>query len=449
MPKVKTLSRNEEDFTHERKSDKVKVFRNVDPKLHPFEKGREYTRALNAVKLDRMFSKPFLGALDGHRDGIFSMATLPTSLLYLFSGACDGELKLWNLSSRKNLWSVQAHTRFVRGICSDGTGTHVLTCSDDKNIKLWKVDQSDAIAEEEDILPESTYLGENAFSGISHHRKDQMFATCGVQVDLWDHARAQPIHSFKWGAESVYCTKFSPVEVNVLASSSSDCNIVLYDVRQKTPLKKLVLNMSTNDICWNPMEAFNFTVANEDHNAYTFDMRKLDHALNVHEDHVSAVMSVDYSPTGKEFVTGSYDRSIRIYEADQGHSREVYHAKRMQRIFSVHYSADNKYVLSGSDDTNIRIWKARANEKLAGTVAREQNKRNYQDKLVEKFKWAPEVRKIARKRIVPKAIQSARRLKHVVKDAKAEKVRRRRAHTADGSVPYVAQKKKKIRRVEE
>lgn len=42
-------------------------------------------------------------------------------------------------------------------------------------------------------------------------------------------------------------------------------------------------------VAWNPMEAFNFTCANEDHNLYTFDMRKLDAALAVHKDHVSAV----------------------------------------------------------------------------------------------------------------------------------------------------------------
>ena len=37
------------------------------------------------------------------------------------------------------------------------------------------------------------------------------------------------------------------------------------------------------------MEAFNFTTASEDSNCYTFDMRKLEKALNVHQDHVSAV----------------------------------------------------------------------------------------------------------------------------------------------------------------
>ena len=79
------------------------------------------------------------------------------------------------------------------------------------------------------------------------------------------------------------------------------------------------------------MEAFNFAAANEDHNTYIYDMRKLNRALNIMKGHVSAVLDVDFSPTGEELVTGSYDRSLRIFKTREGHSREVYHAKRMQR----------------------------------------------------------------------------------------------------------------------
>lgn len=97
---------------------------------------------------------------------------------------------------------------------------------------------------------------------------------------------------------------------------------------------------------------------------YTFDVRKLKQPVNIHMDHTSAVIDVDYSPTGREFVTGSYDKSIRIFESLKGHSRDVYHTKRMQRLTCVKWSLDNKYVLSGSDEMNIRMWKARASEKL-------------------------------------------------------------------------------------
>jgi WD repeat and SOF domain-containing protein 1 len=57
-------------------------------------------------------------------------------------------------------------------------------------------------------------------------------------------------------------------------------------------------------------------------------------------------MDIDYSPTGAEFVTGSYDKTIRIFRTDSTNykSREIYHTKRMQRLFSAKYSADARYI---------------------------------------------------------------------------------------------------------
>jgi WD40 repeat protein len=49
-------------------------------------------------------------------------------------------------------------------------------------------------------------------------------------------------------------------------------------------------------------------------------------------------MSIDYSPTGREFVTGGYDKTVRIFNTDDGRSREVYHSKRMQRCASSLFS---------------------------------------------------------------------------------------------------------------
>ena len=146
-------------------------------------------------------------------------------------------------------------------------------------------------------------------------------------------------------------------EPDVMATAGSDRGIALYDLRTSTPIRKLIMQTKTNSIAWNPMEAFNFTAASEDCNLYTYDMRKLQSASCVHKDFVSAVMDVDYSPTGREFVAGSYDRSVRIFSHNGGHSKEVYHTKRMQRIFAVRFSGDGSYVFSGSDDMNVRVWK--------------------------------------------------------------------------------------------
>ena len=131
-------------------------------------------------------------------------------------------------------------------------------------------------------------------------------------------------------------------------------SILLYDTREVGAVRKVVMNLKTNAIAWNPMEAMVFTAANEDYNLYTFDVRKLDRPVNVLLDHTGAVIDVDYSPTGRELVSGSYDKTVRIWATDMGRSREIYHTKRMQRLSTVAWSLDNKFIVSGSDEMCIR-----------------------------------------------------------------------------------------------
>jgi len=77
--KIKALSRSAA-AVQAPGSDVSKVSRNLDPSLHPFERAREYTRALNATKLDRLFAAPFISALEpGHVDGVYSISKDPNS----------------------------------------------------------------------------------------------------------------------------------------------------------------------------------------------------------------------------------------------------------------------------------------------------------------------------------------------------------------------------------
>ncbi|KAJ8985086.1 hypothetical protein NQ317_019771 [Molorchus minor] len=113
--KVKVISRNPDEYLRETKHDIHKVARNYDPALHPFEAAREYTRALNAVKLEKVFAKPFIGNLDGHRDGVSCISKHPKQLSILISGAFDGEVRVWDLPQRICLRNFVAHNGIVRG----------------------------------------------------------------------------------------------------------------------------------------------------------------------------------------------------------------------------------------------------------------------------------------------------------------------------------------------
>lgn len=95
------------------------------------------------MKLERVFAKPFIGNLDGHRDGIFCMAKHPKSLSTLASGSYDGEVRLWNLTKKKCISSINGHDRFVRGLCFNPDGTRLFSVGDDSTVKVWNTNELD------------------------------------------------------------------------------------------------------------------------------------------------------------------------------------------------------------------------------------------------------------------------------------------------------------------
>jgi WD repeat and SOF domain-containing protein 1 len=440
--KVKAISRIAEDHTRECTTDLLKVHRNLDPTLRPLHKAKEYKRALNAVKLDKVFAKPFLGSMEGHSDGVVSLAKSPTQLTIVLSGAADGEIRLWDITSRRSLRVLRGHAGAARGLSVTFDGRRCISCGDDGTVRIWQMPRASlgeifssggSLIPRQDAMVVCDTKAGGALRDVDCHWGKDIFSTAGDAVELWSENRTEPATQFSWGADTVLSVRFNPVEPDVFASCGSDRSIALYDVRTRTPIRKLVMQNKCTKLAWNPMEAFNFTVANEDTNLYSFDMRKLTIATCVHKDFVSAVLDVDYSPTGREFVAGSYDRTLRIFDYNGGHSRDVYHLKRMQRVFCTRFSMDGTYVLSGSDDMNVRVWKAEAGSQLGMLLPREKRKKQYRDALKNRFKHMPEIKRITRHQHVPKAIHKAQKIRRVVEAAERTKKANRVAH-GDGNI---------------
>jgi WD repeat and SOF domain-containing protein 1 len=374
-----------------------------------------------------MFAAPFLGELGkGHVDGIYTMAKDPLSLQRFASGSGDGVVKVWDLETKDEIWNVTAHENIVKGM----TWTKeqkLLTCATDRTINMF-----DPYNTQSGSAPIATWLGTNAFTSLSHHRSKNAFAASSGVVSIYDLERfTAPPEVLKWptATDTITNVAFNPVETSILASCATDRSIVLYDLRTSQPLAKTILNFASNAISWNPMEAFNFAVANEDHNCYIFDMRKMSRALNVLKDHVAAVMDVEFSPTGEELVTASYDRTIRIWKRNSGHSRDVYHTKRMQRVFSVKFTPDSKYILSGSDDGNIRLWRSDASRREGIKSAKQRASLEYNKALAERYAHMPEIRRIKRHRHLPKVIKKAGEIKQEELKAIKRKQENERKHS--------------------
>ncbi|KAF9510891.1 hypothetical protein BS47DRAFT_1373223 [Hydnum rufescens UP504] len=424
--------------------------------MHPFAKARERVRALNAAKIERMFAKPFLASLEGHIDGVNVVVRKAHSLAVVASASADGEIIIHDLPQRKHLLRLPtAHKRSVTGICF-ADSDRLLSCGVDQTVKMWDVrtsldeDGSGDLGENslpaDGSKPLTVFHGKTAFNAIDHHRESSLFATASNCVHIWDETKSSPVMNlnFPTSTETITALKFNLSETSVLASTGSDRTFTLYDVRTGKAERRLVFQMRANALAWSPTLPTSILLASEDHNLYTFDVRSLTSPTQIYKGHVAAVMSCDWSPTGTEFVSGGWDRTLRIWNEGDGRGSEAYHTKRMQRVFSTIYTGDARFVLSGSDDGNLRLWKAHASEKLGIIGGRERAAREYRTKLREKWKYDPEVGKIERRRHMPKSIYNTSKLKQTMLDAQRVKEERRRKHSRAGETKPKAERRKVV-----
>jgi len=79
--------------------------------------------------------------------------------------------------------------------------------------------------------------------------------------------------------------------------------------------------------------------------------------LAVLRGHVSGLLAVDVSPDGKRIVTGSRDKTARIWDAESGRELLVL-GGRAGKIWSVAFSPDGRRVATANDDGAARIWDA-------------------------------------------------------------------------------------------
>ena len=78
---------------------------------------------------------------------------------------------------------------------------------------------------------------------------------------------------------------------------------------------------------------------------------------------MSAVESVAYSPDGQLIASGSWDRTIRLWDANTGELLQTLEG-HTGWVDSVAYSPDGQTIASGDRDNTIRLWDADTGEHL-------------------------------------------------------------------------------------
>ena len=90
---------------------------------------------------------------------------------------------------------------------------------------------------------------------------------------------------------------------------------------------------------------------------------KTDEHLRELQGHTDSVTSVGFSTDGNQIVFGSLDKSVRVWDGKTGKQlRELQGHTDIVR--SVEFAPDGHRIVSGSDDRSVRVWDAKTGEQL-------------------------------------------------------------------------------------
>ena len=187
-------------------------------------------------------------------------------------------------------------------------------------------------------------------------------------VILWDINSGQPLATLTGHTSWVQGLAFSP-DGKQLVSASSDHTAIVWDVASRQPVHTIQMPLGLNDVAWSPDgQRLAFSPYYVNPILYSVQTGQVIRELKGHDYQINAVA---FSPDGQYLASGSSDASIRIWDAVTGDPIRVLtgHART---VLSVSWAPYTRELASGSEDRRVIIWDAETGEmelKLIGHTA--------------------------------------------------------------------------------
>ncbi|KAK3278126.1 hypothetical protein CYMTET_13902, partial [Cymbomonas tetramitiformis] len=301
--------------------------------------------------------------LRGHSAVVTSVALGGLASSHLASGAHDHAVLLWDVATSCKLTTFSGHDDTVTAVALSPDGVTLASACSDHAVWLWDTRSGRAVQEVQGRKQNAAVtsvalrlegsLVVEVVSGSSDRTVKVWDAVAGRQRDEW-RGHTEPITAVAVGGAGG----------NFVASASTDTTVRLWEMSSgETPAllgpegrspdtaqRPHSLSQPHEPACESRQEERVGSPGSLPSPQATGCRR----GLSLPPEHTGGVTAVAFCPDGAAIVSGSRDRTARLWEAG-GHTLLAGHSGS---VSSVAFSADGAMVASGSDDSTVRLWAA-------------------------------------------------------------------------------------------
>ncbi|MEZ4732254.1 MAG: pentapeptide repeat-containing protein [Caldilineaceae bacterium] len=332
--------------------------------------------------------------LTGHSDAVFAVCFRPDSR-QLASASADGTIRLWQVQSGRLQQTLLGHTDAVNAIAYSPDGHTLASAGRDRSVRLWTVESGWC-----DRLLSGH---EDAVKTLAFRADGQLLATAGSDqtVRLWHTATGQLYRTIQSDTPELLSVTFHP-DGKTLAVNERDYSIRLWEIESGRIRRTLLGHTNTiHALAFSPdgqqlvsggwdrtirfwdadsgealstMHGYQNNIesiaigptlgakgqwlahGNTDHLIHLWDIQRGEPG-QILRGHTEAVHAVAFHPTGKRLVSGSADRTVRLWQIDgeQSGLRQTLYG-HTDEITAIAFSSDGEFFASAGMDRMIRLW---------------------------------------------------------------------------------------------
>jgi WD40 repeat protein len=213
-----------------------------------------------------------------------------------------GDIEIWDLASRKILFTLPGHTDLVRSVAFSRDKGRLASSGDDGTIRVFDLKTRKQIA-----LCRPPHKADQ----IAMSPDGTLIASAGHDlVHLWDAATGKEKAVLRGHANYVVAVAFS-ANGRLLASGSYDKTVRVWDVAGRRELQVL-------------------------------------------RGHTGTTNAVAFSPIGEQLVSGSADKTLRLWDLDTGKSYEL--EGSAGPVTTVAYSPGGHRIVCAGQDNKVHLW---------------------------------------------------------------------------------------------
>ena len=336
------------------------------------------------LRLWNMSTGECMGVYWRHTEPVTSVY-LSADSRYMLSGSKDKTLRFWDVATGKCVQTLEGHEDEVTSVSLSSDAQYALSGSFDKTLRLWHTTTGKCLR---------TYWGHTEAVTSVYLSADSQYALSGGKdktVRLWDVSTGKCRHTFELHTDEVTSVSLSG-DGQYALSGSFDKTLRLWELSLgKTNVFPLRLSRSRShaELAETEVQAEELLKRGEEaletgrfadalslvrqardlpghgHTRQSLETwRKLSRVcsranlravwhVETLDGHVDAVTSVSLSADGRYALSGSFDKTLRLWNWDATESQRVY-AKDW--LNAVGLSPDGRYALSGSADETLQLW---------------------------------------------------------------------------------------------